>query len=48
MVLWEHVICGGYFWENAGYTLDDTIRGESHMGVRRFWSGDLTVEDTMG
>ena len=39
MVLWEHVICGGEFWEKEGYTLDDIMRGESHMGVRQFRRG---------
>ena len=39
MVLWEHVICGGQFWEKVGYTLDDTMRGERHMGLRQFWRG---------
>ena len=47
MVLWAHVICGGEFWEKEGYTLDDIMRGGSHMGVRQFWRGDLTLEDTM-
>ena len=33
MVLWEHVICGGQFWEKGGYTLDDTMGGGgSHIG----------------
>ena len=39
MVLRAHIICGGQFWEKEGYTLDDTMRGESHMGVRQFWRG---------
>ena len=39
MVLWEHVIWGGQFWEKRGYTLDATMREESHMGVRQFWRG---------
>ena len=30
-----------------GYTLDDTMRGESHTGVKQIWRGDLTLEDTM-
>ena len=38
---------GGQFWEKGGYTLDDTRRGESHMGVRQFLRGYLTIEDTM-
>ena len=40
MVLPEHVICRGHFWEKGGYTLNDTMRGESHMGVRQFWRGE--------
>ena len=47
MVLWEHVICKGQFWDRVGYTLDDTIRGKRHMVVRTFWRGNLTLEDTM-
>ena len=47
MVLWEQVIYGGQFWEKVEYTLDDTMRGESHMVVRQFWRGNLTLEDTM-
>ena len=39
MVLWKHVIYGGQFWEKTGYTLDDTMMGESHIGVRKFWTG---------
>ena len=37
MVLWEHVICGGQFWEKGGYTLDDTMRAKSDMEVRQVW-----------
>ena len=47
MVLWKHVTYGGQFWEKVGYALDDTMRGESHMGVRQFWRGNLTLENTM-
>ena len=47
MVLWEQVIYGGQFWEKVEYTLDDTMRGESHMVERQFWRGNLTLEDTM-
>ena len=47
MVLWGSVICEEQFWEKVGYTLDDTMRGESHMVVRQFWRGNLTLEDTM-
>ena len=47
MVLWKHVTCGGQFWEKVGYALDDTMRGESHMGVKQFWRGNLTLENTM-
>ena len=48
MVLWEHVICEEQFWEKVGYALDDTMWGESHIGVRQFWRrGDLTLEDAM-
>ena len=32
MVLREHVIHGGQFSEKVGYTLDDTMRREGHMG----------------
>ena len=32
MVLWEHVMCAEQFWDNVGYTLDETMRGETHMG----------------
>ena len=39
MVLLEHVICRGQFWEKVGYTLDDTMRAESHMGVKQFGGG---------
>ena len=39
MVSWEHVICREQFWEKVGYNLDDTMKGESHMGVRQFWRG---------
>ena len=32
IVLWEHVICGGKFWEKVEYCLDETMREEeSHM-----------------
>ena len=47
MVLWEHLICGGQFWEKVGYILDGAMRGESHMWVRQFWRWDLTLENTM-
>ena len=36
MVVSEHVICGGHFWEKGGYILDDTMTGESYMGLRKF------------
>ena len=45
MVVSEHVICGGHFWEKGGYILDDTMRGESYMGLRNFREG-RTLEDT--
>ena len=32
-------MCDGQFWEKVGYTFDDTLKGESHMGVIKFWSG---------
>ena len=47
MALWGSVICGEQFWEKVGYTLDDTMRGETHMVVRQFWMGNLTLEDTI-
>ena len=47
MVLCEQVICGGQFWKKVGYTLDDTMKGESHMAVRQFWRRDLALEDTI-
>ena len=40
MVISEHVICGGHFWEKGGYILDDTMRGESYMGLRKFYRGE--------
>ena len=33
MVLREHVICGGYFWEKGGYTLDDIMKRENHKKI---------------
>ena len=47
MVLLENVICEGQFQEKKGYTLDYTMREESHMRVRQLQNGDLTLEDTM-
>ena len=39
---------GGQFWKKEGWTLDDTMRGESHVGVRQFRrKGGLDLEDTM-
>ena len=32
IVFWRHAICGVQFWEIGGDTLDDTMRGQSHMG----------------
>ena len=43
MVLWKHIICGGHFLEKERYTLDDTMKGKSHMGVTQFWRGCLTT-----
>ena len=47
MVFWEHVICGGHFWEKGGYNLDDTMREEGHMEVRQFWRRVLNLKDTI-
>ena len=33
MVLREHVICGGYFWEKGGYTLGDIMKRENHKKI---------------
>ena len=46
MVPWEHVICGGQFWVNVGYTLDDTMRGESDIWGYNFGGGDPNLEGT--
>ena len=39
MVLWASVICGGQFWKKGGYTLGETMRGESHMGGKTILEG---------
>ena len=47
MVLWEHVIGGGQFWEKGRCTLDDTMRAKSDIGVRQFWRGNMNLDATM-
>ena len=46
MVLWEHVMCGGHFWEKGGYFLDDTMSMENYKKTLKGGVG-LTLEDTM-
>ena len=44
MVLWDHIICGGQFWEKVKYIFDETMRRESHMGLRQFSMGESDRE----